>query len=236
MASSMPASSSWPAIVVAVCRCWAACCSPLGADQLRSGRRARAPACHSHRSSPSQGGHRLALRPRPWHRSVCGPSHLVAPRPFSVPAPKVLRALTALESRHSREQGEWFAFSGPRRRKSTLCQIIPAQLSLDAGSDDLAGRSVLFRAPRRTGAGLETVYQTSRSARISLTHNMMLGLSDTALSGFIPFATTTRAAADGLANSPTLALPSVIISSCAILVGRSRQSVSIARSLAEQGS
>ena len=121
--------------------------------------------------------------------------------------------------------------------KSTLVKIISGAIQPDEGSMTLDGRLVHFRSPQEArAAGVETVYQDlALCPNLSVTHNMMLGRERTRRwLGLVPVRDDRRAAEECRARLATLG---VTLSDQNILVrslsGGQRQSVAIARSLAE---
>jgi len=121
--------------------------------------------------------------------------------------------------------------------KSTLVKIISGAVQPDDGIMTLEGATVEFRSPQEARqAGLETVYQDlALCPNLSVTHNMMLGREQTRLwLGFIRIRDD-RAAA--VATRSKLATLGVALRDDNVLVralsGGQRQSIAIARSLAE---
>jgi ribose/xylose/arabinose/galactoside ABC-type transport system permease subunit/ABC-type branched-subunit amino acid transport system ATPase component len=159
---------------------------------------------------------------------------------FSVSgAKKSYGALTALEeASFTVGKGEVVCLLGDNGAgKSTLVKIISGATKPDAGSMTLEGRPVNFLSPQDArAAGLETVYQDlALCPNLSITHNMMLGREHTRLwLGFIPVRDDHRAAAECRTK---LAALGVSLRESNVLVralsGGQRQSVAIARSLAQ---
>ncbi len=175
-----------------------------------------------------------------------GPSeHTVAAVPgsthaFSITgAKKSYGALSALEeAAFTVDKGEIVCLLGDNGAgKSTLVKIISGAIQPDAGSMTLDGRMVLFKSPHEArAAGIETVYQDlALCPNLSVTHNMMLGREQRRRwLGFVPVRDDVRAAEECRIKLATLG---VTLSDHNILVrslsGGQRQSVAIARSLAE---
>ena len=121
--------------------------------------------------------------------------------------------------------------------KSTLVKVISGAIRPDSGAMMLEGRPVKFRNPLEArAAGLETVYQDlALCSNLSVTHNMMLGRETTRRwLGFIPVRDDRKAAEQCRARlaalGVTLADENVLVRS---LSGGQRQSIAIARSLAD---
>jgi ribose/xylose/arabinose/galactoside ABC-type transport system permease subunit/ABC-type branched-subunit amino acid transport system ATPase component len=148
-------------------------------------------------------------------------------------------AVTALEeATFTVNKGEVVCLLGDNGAgKSTLVKIISGAIRPDAGSIALLGRSVRFKSPQDArAAGLETVYQDlALCSNLSIAHNMMLGREQTRRwLGLIPVRDD-RKAADQCRER--LAALGVILQDENVLVrslsGGQRQSIAIARSLAE---
>ena len=167
-------------------------------------------------------------------------SHVNLAAAFSVSgAKKSYGALTALEeASFTVGKGEVVCLLGDNGAgKSTLVKIISGAIKPDAGSMVLEGRPVHFRSPQDARvAGLETVYQDlALCSNLSVTHNMMLGREHTRpWLGFISVRDDRRAAEECRAKLAALGITlrdhNILVRS---LSGGQRQSVAIARSLAE---
>ena len=214
----------------------------LAADQVAVGRRA-ARARHAQPSftALNRGSPSGASNPGLDSAAYGDTTHAHITPAFSVTgAKKSYGALTALEeASFTVGKGEVVCLLGDNGAgKSTLVKIISGAIKPDAGSMMLEGSSVHFQSPQDArAAGLETVYQDlALCSNLSVTHNMMLGREHTRRwLGFIPVRDDQRAAAECLAKLATLG---VTLGDSSILVrslsGGQRQSVAIARSLAEQ--
>ena len=154
-------------------------------------------------------------------------------------ARKSYGALTALEDAgFTVGKGEVVCLLGDNGAgKSTLVKIISGAIRPDSGSMTLEGRPVRFRSPQDArAAGLETVYQDlALCSNLSITHNMMLGREETRRwLGFIPVRDDRKAAEQCRARLAALGVTlrdeNVLVRS---LSGGQRQSIAIARSLAE---
>jgi ribose/xylose/arabinose/galactoside ABC-type transport system permease subunit/ABC-type branched-subunit amino acid transport system ATPase component len=214
----------------------------LVADQVAVGRRAaRARDAQPSFIALNRGSPSSASNPGLGSAAYADTSHARITPAFSVTgAKKSYGALTALEeASFTVGKGEVVCLLGDNGAgKSTLVKIISGAIKPDAGSMMLEGRSVHFQSPQDArAAGLETVYQDlALCSNLSVTHNMMLGREHTRRwLGFIPVRDDHRAAAEGLAKLATLGVTlgdnSILVRS---LSGGQRQSVAIARSLAEQ--
>jgi ribose/xylose/arabinose/galactoside ABC-type transport system permease subunit/ABC-type branched-subunit amino acid transport system ATPase component len=159
---------------------------------------------------------------------------------FSITAAqKSFGALVALEeATFTVGKGEIVCLLGDNGAgKSTLVKIISGAIQPDEGVMELDGRPVRFRRPQDARAsGVETVYQDlALCPNLSVTHNMMLGREKTRRwLGFVPVRD------DGAAEEDCrekLAALGVVLTDYHKLVrslsGGQRQSVAIARSLAE---
>ena len=162
------------------------------------------------------------------------------PPVFSIEgAHKSYGALTALEdAAFAVGKGEVVCLLGDNGAgKSTIVKIISGAIRPDAGAMTLEGRPVRFKSPQdaRT-AGLETVYQDlALCSNLNITHNMMLGREVTRRwLGLIHVRDDRKAAEQCRARLAALGvtLPdeNVLVRS---LSGGQRQSIAIARSLAE---
>ena len=154
-------------------------------------------------------------------------------------ARKSYGALTALEQAgFTVGKGEVVCLLGDNGAgKCTLVKIISGAIRPDAGSMTLEGRPVTFRSPQDArAAGLETVYQDlALCPNLSVTHNMMLGREETRRwLGIIPVRDDRKAAEQCRARLAALGVTlrdeNVLVRS---LSGGQRQSIAIARSLAE---
>jgi ribose/xylose/arabinose/galactoside ABC-type transport system permease subunit/ABC-type branched-subunit amino acid transport system ATPase component len=154
-------------------------------------------------------------------------------------ARKSYGAVVALEeAAFSVGQGEIVCLLGDNGAgKSTLVKIISGAIQPDAGAMVLEGRPVRFKSPQDArAAGLETVYQDlALCSNLSITHNMMLGREQTRRwLGVIRVRDDRKAAelcrARLAALGVTLQDENVLVRS---LSGGQRQSIAIARSLAE---
>jgi ribose/xylose/arabinose/galactoside ABC-type transport system permease subunit/ABC-type branched-subunit amino acid transport system ATPase component len=200
----------------------------------------------------------ISLRRRRAHRAAPAFASLDAPRPldaaeapgdgraadgtpaFSVAgAQKSYGALTALEDGTFKvAKGEIVCLLGDNGAgKSTLVKIISGAIQPDAGRMELEGRAVHFRNPQDArAAGVETVYQDlALCPNLSVTHNMMLGREKKRRwLGLIPVRDDAAAERDCRTRLATLG---VALTDYGLLVrslsGGQRQSVAIARSLAE---
>lgn len=121
--------------------------------------------------------------------------------------------------------------------KSTLVKIISGAVQPDDGIMKLEGATVEFRSPQEARqAGLETVYQDlALCPNLSVTHNMMLGREQTRL--WLGFIRIRDDRASAVATRSKLATLGVALRDDNVLVrslsGGQRQSIAIARSLAE---
>ena len=214
----------------------------LVADQVAVGRRtARARDAQPSFTALDGGSPSGASNPGLRGATHADGSHAQITPAFAViGAKKSYGALTALEeASFAVGKGEVVCLLGDNGAgKSTLVKIISGAIRPDAGSMTLEGRPVHFQSPQDArAAGLETVYQDlALCSNLSVTHNMMLGREHTRRwLGFIPVRDDQRAAAECLkklaALSVTLRDNNVLVRS---LSGGQRQSVAIARSLAEQ--
>jgi ribose/xylose/arabinose/galactoside ABC-type transport system permease subunit/ABC-type branched-subunit amino acid transport system ATPase component len=162
------------------------------------------------------------------------------PSAFSISgASKSYGALTALEeASFTVGKGEIVCLLGDNGAgKSTLVKIISGAIQPDAGAMQLESTPVRFQSPQDARAsGLETVYQDlALCPNLSIAHNMMLGREERRLwLGFIPVRDDRRAADQCRARlgalGVTLRDENALVRS---LSGGQRQSVAIARSLAE---
>lgn len=154
-------------------------------------------------------------------------------------ARKTYGALTALEQADfSVAKGEIVCLLGDNGAgKSTLVKIISGAIQPDAASMTLEGRPIAFRNPQDArAAGLETVYQDlALCPNLSVAHNMILGREETRRwLGIFPVRDDRKAAEQCrsrlAALGVTLRDENVLVRS---LSGGQRQSIAIARSLAE---
>ncbi len=154
-------------------------------------------------------------------------------------ARKSYGALTALEeATFTVGKGEIVCLLGDNGAgKSTLVKIISGAIRPDSGAMTLEGRPVRFRNPMDArAAGLETVYQDlALCSNLSIAHNMMLGREETRRwLGIFPVRDDRKAASQCrsrlAALGVTLRDENVLVRS---LSGGQRQSIAIARSLAE---
>ena len=155
-------------------------------------------------------------------------------------ARKSYGALTALEEAgFTVGKGEVVCLLGDNGAgKSTLVKIISGAIRPDSGVMMLQGQPANFKTPQDArAAGLETVYQDlALCSNLSITHNMMLGREQTRRwLGLIPVRDDRKAAEQCRARlaalSVTLRDENVLVRS---LSGGQRQSIAIARALAEQ--
>ena len=161
-------------------------------------------------------------------------------RVFSIEgARKSYGALTALEDAgFAVGKGEVVCLLGDNGAgKSTVVKIISGAIRPDSGTMTLEGRPIRFKSPQDArAAGLETVYQDlALCPNLSITHNMMLGREATRRwLGFIPVRDDQKAAEQCRARLAALGVAlrdeNVLVRS---LSGGQRQSIAIARSLAE---
>lgn len=176
----------------------------------------------------------------PAAEGAARPAADAGPLAFSITgARKTYGAVTALEEgTFSVGRGEIVCLLGDNGAgKSTLVKIISGAVQPDGGEMQLEGRSVHFRSPQDArAAGLETVYQDlALCPNLSVTHNMMLGREQTRRwLGFIPIRDDRQAAAETrrklAALGVTLRDDNVLVRA---LSGGQRQSIAIARALAE---
>ena len=214
----------------------------LVADQVAVGRRAT----RAHDAQPSFTALDGSSPPGPSNLGLRGAAHAdgshaqITPAFSVIGAKKSYGALTALEeASFTVGKGEVVCLLGDNGAgKSTLVKIISGATRPDAGSMMLEGKPVHFQSPQDArAAGLETVYQDlALCSNLSVTHNMMLGREHTRRwLGFIPVRDDQRAATECrkklAALGVTLRDDNVLVRS---LSGGQRQSVAIARSLAEQ--
>ena len=239
----MPASSSWACNRGGSRSLLAACCfsrsSPI---RLRSADAPRAPATPSHRSPPSTGSSPSgASNPGLDSAAYADTSHAHLTPAFSVTgAKKSYGALIGARRGviHGRQGRGSLPSRRQRRRQEHAGQDHFRRNQARRGLDDAGGEIRPFSEPQDArAAGLETVYQDlALCSNLSVTHNMMLGREHTRRwLGFIPVRDDQRAAAECRAKLATLGVTlgdnSILVRS---LSGGQRQSVAIARSLAEQ--
>jgi len=176
------------------------------------------------------------------HTAPTGSDAAASPRAmaFSVAgARKSYGALTALEeASFAVGKGEIVCLLGDNGAgKSTLVKIISGAIQADSGSMTLEGRPIAFRSPQDArGAGLETVYQDlALCPNLSVAHNMILGREETRRwLGVFPVRDDRKAAEQCRARLAALGVTlrdeNVLVRS---LSGGQRQSIAIARSLAD---
>lgn len=214
----------------------------LIADQTAIGfraRRAKTSALTAN-AMATPGAVSLGGRAAPTTRSAASDSPQEHAPIFSISgARKSYGALVALEEgTFTVGQGEVVCLLGDNGAgKSTLVKIISGAIRPDAGSMVLQGEAVRFRSPQDArAAGLETVYQDlALCSNLSVTHNMMLGREQRRRwLGIIPVRDDRKAAEQCRARLAALGVTlkdeNVLVRS---LSGGQRQSIAIARSLAE---
>jgi ABC-type branched-subunit amino acid transport system ATPase component len=154
-------------------------------------------------------------------------------------AKKSYGALSALEeATFTVGKGEVVCLLGDNGAgKSTLVKIISGAIQPDSGAMTLEGRPIHFRSPQDARlTGVETVYQDlALCPNLSVTHNMMLGREQTRRwLRLIPIRDDRKAAEACRAKLGALGIAlrdnNILVRS---LSGGQRQSVAIARSLAE---
>lgn len=180
----------------------------------------------------------------PEEATLDGEKHPVAPdgaeSVFSISgAQKSYGALRALEeASFAVKRGEVVCLLGDNGAgKSTLVKVISGAIRSDAGEMTLDGQQVHFHSPQDAReAGLETVYQDlALCPNLSITHNMMLGREPRRRwLGLIPIRDDRKAASECRRRLAELGVrlrdESVLVSA---LSGGQRQSIAIARSLAD---
>jgi ribose transport system permease protein/ribose transport system ATP-binding protein len=207
----------------------------LMADQAAIGfraRRARAATTNFTVAETASTVHVAAL-PEGGAASPQGPTFSIAG------ARKSYGALTALEQADfTVARGEIVCLLGDNGAgKSTLVKIISGAIQPDAASMTLEGRPIAFKNPQDArAAGLETVYQDlALCPNLSVAHNMVLGREETRRwLGIFPVRDDRKAAEQCRSRLAALGVAlrdeNVLVRS---LSGGQRQSIAIARSLAE---
>ena len=213
----------------------------LVADQVAIGIRSRraktslAPTAIANEGSPAAS---LRGSPRPQAGADDAPNDRTPVFTIS-DARKSFGAVAALEqAAFSVGKGEVVCLLGDNGAgKSTLVKIISGAIRPDSGSMTLEGQPVKFRNPQDArAAGLETVYQDlALCSNLSITHNMMLGREQTrSWLSFLPIRDDRKAEEECRSKLAALgvSLPdeNVLVRS---LSGGQRQSIAIARALAE---
>ncbi|MDB5540338.1 MAG: hypothetical protein JWQ89_2065, partial [Devosia sp.] len=211
----------------------------LLADQLAISLRSRRTKTALTTTSADAPGAEPAVDAAPIQTSVGGASSVSIPA-FSISgARKTYGALIALEEgSFSVGKGEIVCLLGDNGAgKSTLVKIISGAIRPDAGDMVLEGKPVRFHSPQDArAAGLETVYQDlALCSNLSITHNMMLGREERRMwLGVFPVRDDRKAAEQCRARLAALGVTlrdeNVLVRA---LSGGQRQSIAIARSLAE---
>jgi ABC-type branched-subunit amino acid transport system ATPase component len=210
----------------------------LVADQVAIGIRSRR-ARHGQPSfMAAEPGRQAAARP-PGDADAAGTHHSLTPV-FSISgAKKSFGAVSALEEgTFTVAKGEVVCLIGDNGAgKSTLVKIISGAIQPDVGSMTLDGQPIHFKSPQDARVtGVETVYQDlALCPNLSVTHNMMLGREQTRRwLRLIPVRDDRKAAEECRAKLAALGVTlrdhNILVRS---LSGGQRQSVAIARSLAE---
>ena len=212
----------------------------LVADQVAIGVRSR----RAHRAASSsvsaETPRQAEVEPSRPLQAAVATTNAAARQAFSITgAQKSFGALVALEeATFTVGKGEIVCLLGDNGAgKSTLIKIISGAIRPDEGMMELDGLPVRFRGPQDARAsGVETVYQDlALCPNLSVTHNMMLGREKTRRwLGFVPVRDDGVAEEDCRAK---LAALGVVLTDYNKLVrslsGGQRQSIAIARSLAE---